>query len=196
MQESSETISCCGIIIWFALETCSVKLGVLLSSVSPVLFNKHKECKEVDGFLHVCPLFLKQNSFLFFKHLNYTFQGIGQIKSSFIKDRWMGYIFPPSDRLRHCREAAVTPPQSVTATALPSHSKRAPLLFLFYQTYRQHNSSIYGLFFALLWTPGYSLFFLRLFACACVGACWRDKRKQLPCGCRCRVVILMELDIH
>lgn len=104
----------------------------------------------------------------FFKHLNYTFQGIGQIKSSFIKDRWMGYIFPPSDRLRHCREAAVTPPQSVTATALPSHSKRAPLLFLFYQTYRQHNSSIYGLFFALLWTPGYSLFF---FKAICMRLC-------------------------
>lgn len=32
----------------------------------------------------------------------------------------MGYIFLPSDRLRHCRGAAVTPPQSVTATVFPA----------------------------------------------------------------------------
>lgn len=81
----------------------------------------------------------------------------------------MGYIFPPSDRLRHCREAAVTPPQSVTATVFPAVTQQeGSTAVLFYQTYRQHNSSIYGLFFALLWTPGYSLFF---FKAICMRLC-------------------------
>lgn len=132
-------------------------------------------------WIFTCSPFVPQTKFLPFlkQHLNGTFQGIGQIESSSIKDRWMGYIFLPSDRLRHCRGAAVTPPQSVTATVFPAVTQQegstAVFFVVFYQTHCQHNSSIYGLFFRLLWTPGYSLFFKAICMRLCRGMLVRQK---------------------
>lgn len=144
-------------IAWFALETSSTSVKLPAGSVRWWIFT--------------CWPFLLHAKFLpsFFKHsLNCIFQEIDQIESSSIKARWMDYVFfSLSDRLRNCRGAAVTPSQSVTATAFLAITQQEGSTAALCQTHCQHNSSIHRLFFSLFWTPGHSFLF-RFSICMCL----------------------------
>lgn len=90
---------------------------------------------------------------------------------------------------------------SVTATVFPvvtqpEFSTAGCSSSFFNQTHCQHHSCIYSLFSGYCRPQVTACFFPQLFACTCLGACCRDQSKQLPCECRCRVVILIELAPH
>lgn len=150
--------------------------------------SNYRQAAWHDGFCTCWP-FVLHTKFLpsFFKHnLNCVFQEIDQIGSSSMKARWMGYIFfsSLSDRLRNCRGAAVTPSQSVTATAFPTITQQEGSTAVLCQTHCQHNSSIHCLFFSLFWAPGHSFLF-RFSICMrlCRGMSHRQKQTASMWGC-------------
>lgn len=163
-------------------------MRVFCCSLSPLrclmnINNFRKAVWDDFFFLHVLlslktPYFLKHHSNCIFQDWsNWIRLHKGQMDGP--------CFFPLSDRLSNCRRAAVTPSQSVTATAFPAITWQEGSIAVFCQTHCQHNSCIHRLFFSLFWTPGPSFLF-RFSICMCPvqGHVTETKNKQLPCGCR------------
>lgn len=98
------------------------------------------------------------------------------------------YFSSLSDRLRNCRGAAVTPSQSVTATAFPAITQQEGSTAVFLPnplpTQLLHSSPFSSVCSGLQVIASYLEFSICM--CLCRGVLQGDKSEQLPCGCRRR----------